>query len=271
MRQCATRLVMALFICFMVSHASLAADDAASGTAASDAALPDAAAYIARAKERMTPSKLNLDGAVADLDAAISLDPQNSTAYRMRGSAWMRKRDYDRAMNDAEKAVALDPSDPDALRLRANLLLGRGDPSGALADIEKAISLKPNDMLNFLMRGFVEISLKNPDKAIDDFTTAVNLQPNPEAYNQRASLYMNAKQLEKATQDFTKAIELDPKNSYAYARRGEALLMQGDFDGVIQNFQQAVSNNPENPGYKQSLAFALALKEQVKAEAQQKK
>ena len=51
------------------------------------------------------------DRAIADYDAAISLDPDCAEAYGRRGDAHFNKRDYDRAIADYDAALRRNPYD----------------------------------------------------------------------------------------------------------------------------------------------------------------
>jgi hypothetical protein len=50
------------------------------------------------------------DAAIADLSAAIALNPQDALAYQFRGAAYTAKKDRRRADLDAEAASHIDPS-----------------------------------------------------------------------------------------------------------------------------------------------------------------
>jgi Flp pilus assembly protein TadD len=44
-----------------------------------------------------------------------------------------------------------------------------------------------------------------------------------------------------AVSDYNRAIEIDPKNEMAYGDRGLAKSDQGDFDGALIDYNQALS------------------------------
>jgi len=57
-----------------------------------------AASYFNRGNERY--KKGDLDGAIADFDAALTFDPRWAPAYNMRGSARYNKGDLDSSIAD---------------------------------------------------------------------------------------------------------------------------------------------------------------------------
>lgn len=48
---------------------------------------------------------------IAQLSAAIRLDPHNADAYQVRGYAHFHLKDYERAIADYTEAIRLDPDD----------------------------------------------------------------------------------------------------------------------------------------------------------------
>jgi tetratricopeptide (TPR) repeat protein len=70
--------------------------------------------------------KHDLDGALADCNQAIALNPNYAGAYGDRASAWMGKNEIDRALADQAKAIALNPNEYAAYDNRSRIFRGRG-------------------------------------------------------------------------------------------------------------------------------------------------
>src|SRR5581483_9780679 len=63
--------------------------------------------YFQRALAR--EKKGDIEGALADYDVVIRLDPRNAAAYNNRGDMRFRRHELDRALADFEEAIRLDP------------------------------------------------------------------------------------------------------------------------------------------------------------------
>ena len=83
-------------------------------------------------------SKAQYDRAIEDLTAAIRLEPDNYSAYLVRGGAYRHKRDYDRALADASAMIRLDPNTGRDIRPRHELH-DTGKFDQAIADFETAM------------------------------------------------------------------------------------------------------------------------------------
>jgi Tfp pilus assembly protein PilF len=66
----------------------------------------NAVAYVGRAAIRI--AKANCDGAIANCNAAIKIEPRFASAYRLRSRAWEAKGGHKCAETDAKTASSLD-------------------------------------------------------------------------------------------------------------------------------------------------------------------
>lgn len=89
------------------------------------------------------------DEAIADMDAAIALDPDNPALYVERGQRILLLYEWDRVLVDYNRALELDPLYADAYYYRG--ILYASVPEGidarrlALADFERYLELAPDD------------------------------------------------------------------------------------------------------------------------------
>jgi tetratricopeptide (TPR) repeat protein len=138
------------------------------------------------------------------------LDPRNPALYRLRGAAKLKKRDLDGALADSDKTVDLDPSvESYTQRGQANFLKGNFDK--AIADFDVAIEKSSEPAALYNLRARTKFQIKNWDGAIIDYNTAIKLDPKfPDAYFFRGLALLNLGKDTEAQTDFDKLLELAP-------------------------------------------------------------
>ena len=109
-------------------------------------------------------------GALADLNRAIQLDPNNVKACNSRGTVKVRVKDYQGALVDFNRAIQLDPNSAKAHINRGALkALQFQDNKGALADLNRAIQLDSSDADAYNNRSLLKYhNLKDRSGAIAD-------------------------------------------------------------------------------------------------------
>ena len=83
------------------------------------------------------------DAAIADLNAAIAIDPNFARAYQVRGDAYYYKGDYDRAAADYGQEIRINPKDARAHKDRGLSLYQQSKYDAAIADLNAAIAIDP--------------------------------------------------------------------------------------------------------------------------------
>lgn len=96
-------------------------------------------AYINRGRVRGLLD--DWDGALADLDQAIKLEPDTAGLYFSRGVARIFLNDGDGALADLDQALALDPNLAEAYFARGLINRCRGRVEKSLADFRRYVEL----------------------------------------------------------------------------------------------------------------------------------
>ncbi len=182
----------------------------------------------------------DFDGAIADYDRALELDPQVAGTFNNRGFARYSKGDIDGALADYNRSLDLDPKEAPTYSNRGMAKAQKGDLSGAIADYDQAINLDPKLANAYCNRGVAKSS-SDPDGALDDSTQAIELNSSDTtSYINRASIKLNRHDFDAAIADYNYAINVDPRLAIAYRGLGSAKAQKGDFDGAIADLNKAL-------------------------------
>jgi len=167
-------------------------------------------------------------------------------AYYNRGAAKIEKGDLDGAIADFNRKIELNPKDARAYYNRGIAKQAKGDLDGAIADFSRAIELDPKHAVAYYNRGIAKQAKGDLDGAIADFSRAIELDPkHAVAYNNRGNAKDDKGDLDGAIADYSRAIELDPKHAVAYNNRGIAKEAKGDLDGAIADYNRAIELDPK--------------------------
>jgi TolB-like protein/Tfp pilus assembly protein PilF len=114
----------------------------------------------------------------AAAERAVALGPDLSVGYEARSSFRLADWDWDGARADAERAVVLDPGSAVARRRRALVQrIVSGDPARGLQDLELAMTLDPLAKSGWHQMGLRRRLLREPQKARDALRRALEIDP----------------------------------------------------------------------------------------------
>jgi tetratricopeptide (TPR) repeat protein len=119
----------------------------------------------------------DLDGAIADFNRAIELNPKDDAPYYNRAQVKRLKKDAAGAIADYTRAIDLGSTNPAAYNNRGNAKSEKNDRDGAIADYTRAIELKPDYARAYYNRAFARKARGDTAGAEADFKQAHNLDP----------------------------------------------------------------------------------------------
>lgn len=106
------------------------------------------------------------DGALADLDTALILDPQNSKALLLRGEVYRQKGDLEQASNDYRTSLAIDTINGQQM-FSPLAWLGIGETKRAIATADSLIADEPSNSDRYFAASQLHARLGNTEKALD--------------------------------------------------------------------------------------------------------
>lgn len=206
-----------------------------------------AQAHLARG--RAHAEKGAPDQAIVDFDAALTLDPDLTPAYRYRARVWRAKGNLDRALADWDAVLARDPKSANSYAERASVRRVRREFPLAIQDYESAMAVAPQRADLHTQRGNVFWATGNTIRALIDYTTAITLDPNdPRGVINRGHLFRVTKKIKLARADYNRALKLAPKNAHALGGLARLLLEQRKIEEALAAAEKAVESAPEDPG-----------------------
>lgn len=117
----------------------------------------------------------NYEGAIADYNKAIEINPKLVKAYNNRGNVKSDLKDYKGAISDFNKAIEIEPNDIYAYCNRGLAKTKIKDYSGAISDYTKAISIDSKDINSYMGRGITQHYAGNKKGACSDWLKAGEL------------------------------------------------------------------------------------------------
>jgi len=218
----------------------------------------DNPAAVGALAEALTNLK-KYDEALKYADKVIEIAPTSTLGYNLRARINVLKEDLKAATEDLNKALEIDGKDIAALLMRSRLLAADGKNDEAKADVEKALTLRPDLPQGILMRSLLAAQKGNFAQAITDIQLLLHSDPQNADYRLQLATYMVAdKRPRRAIEVLDKLIEADPKNAEALRARGDALLSIGKHAEAIADYENALKIDGDDTGVLNNLAWVLA-------------
>jgi tetratricopeptide (TPR) repeat protein len=212
---------------------------------------PEAYIYINRAQSRPLGDRI---GRLADLDAALKLDPADSSALAEKAEQLAVEGKLADAVALYDQAIADDPDNGHYALRRANLLYKAGRKGeaeaifaarrakavtwndfnslcwakatagimldAALKECNEAVRLGPDSMAALDSRAFVLLRLGRIDEALADYGKALATRPMAPSYMGRAIAFTRKGDQARAAADRNEALKLDPHAETRFAEYG---------------------------------------------------
>lgn len=200
----------------------------------------------------------NLDGAIAEYQAAIATDPELADAIADYAVALSLKGNWSDAETQMRKALAIKPQDCLFLTNYARILDKLGRAEECKKALEKAYGVNPKDRVVLMALSDKCISSGDTQTAMQLIDQALVLYPeNAAAHDRMAFLLSTQGRIDESLTQAKEAVKLDPEMAGARLKLGSLLLIKGDTDGGISEYQTVLQKNPKNVDAHYLLAQAL--------------
>ena len=178
---------------------------------------PPAVDNIALSKQKFDEGfKFFLDGkfreAISFFNEALKLNPNNESAYNVRGWSRRNLKELYNAISDFKKAIELEPDNANHYDGLGCVYNDLGEHRKAVSVLSNALQLDPNNQYVLEKLGAAYMCLKQYKQAISYCDKSIQINPNdsnyPWAYVTRGKCYEALGEHDKARADFAKARQL---------------------------------------------------------------
>jgi tetratricopeptide (TPR) repeat protein len=222
---------------------------------------------LAALAEALTDLK-KYDEALKYCDDVIKQAPRNTMGYNLRARIKVMKDDIDGALKDLDEALSINGNDLQALLMRSNLHASQGHDEQAKADVDKLLKQAPDLPQAILLRSMIAAGKKRWGDAINDMQMLLQTDPtNAEWRIRLAGYYVGDSRPRKAVDLLTQVLDgirddSDPDQKEtkvdALRARGDALLSVGKHADAVKDYDEALKLDPEDTGVLNNLAWVLA-------------
>jgi tetratricopeptide (TPR) repeat protein/predicted aspartyl protease len=223
---------------------------AASGASAATASAPSLTADELARRGAASLSRGDLVAALADLDRACAMEPDNAAFFATRAQVHAKQADFTATLADLDTALRLDPAQATARMQRGWMRMTRGERQGALDDLAVLDqTVAPQASIRAEMARLYN-ALGQPTQVISQWTQWIAAHPHDieleKAWNGRCRARMELDaDLDKALDDCDRAVDADAKNPAYLDSRAWVYLRQGNLKKALSDFDRGLALRPE--------------------------
>ena len=158
--------------------------------------------------------------AMDTLNQAIERYPEADQLYGIRGNLLLEQDNVTAALADLETAIRLAPDNPLYLTNRAQAYRKFRRDEEALADLNRAIELNGDLVFARFNRGALSFSQGDYDTALEDFDRCIAVDPHAAApWFNRAAVYEAMGKREQAVADLKRFLQIAPSEDWKNTAR----------------------------------------------------
>jgi tetratricopeptide (TPR) repeat protein len=191
--------------------------------------------------------KRNWPAALALIDQALELNPDNAFAHSNKGNILQELGRVEDAIESYDKAIALAPDNVEVYNNKGNALQALNKFADSLEWYEKAITLAPQYAMAYNNKGNALQELKQFNEAIDCYNKALALGNCADsAFTGIGVVLQQLKRYEEALTFFDKALGLNSQYVEAWTNKGIALKSLRRFEDGLICFDKALALRENN-------------------------
>ena len=177
--------------------------------------------------------------AVSIYTAILDLRPKEKQAYYLRGMALLELNNYNEAVKDFDKTIALDKTDYSVYIDVYTLLSKKGYEAEGRGYLEKVME-KENSSMSSYDKGRICYYMGDYANACVYLEQAYKKDESEEVMLFLGRAYDKNGNLNYASSIYTKYLQENPESAVVYNELGLCKLKQGEYQGALDAFQQAL-------------------------------
>lgn len=209
----------------------------------------------------------NTNQALQVIDNCIRINPDDPTAWGMKGTLFLQSQNFDKALPCFENALRVDSHSVRNWLALGTVHVMKKNVNEALHCYNNALRINPFDQ--HVKQG-KEVLLRDKYKtlrqqgnnleAIKILDEILNegLQSAANIWVEKGTIYADMKQIDKAVECFNIALKEDPKNVFAWLNKGGINLQQEKYLYAYECYSEALKINPNEQRALEGRSFALA-------------
>ncbi len=181
--------------------------------------------------------------AVAAYSVGIRSNPADDWGLRRRAAAYRGLKDFDHALADLDAAAKIVPDDVDLYLQRANILIQKGDRVGATREAMRLSALQPPTAYAHVAAANLLHALDDQPKAMREFDLAIAAGPEAYIYVNRADV-RPVSDVAGRRADLQAATGLDPAMPQAAVALSRLETVAGRYDAALAALAPALAKTP---------------------------
>ena len=213
-------------------------------------AAPPADAESHSREAAVAMARNDLDAALTDISQAVDMAPTEPRYLDQRAEVYFRQGKPALGRADLDRAITLNPNDFEALLTRAALRVHQRDKAGALADLDVVDHAVDAAAMDRLRLGSLLIDAGQPQRAVGQFDQWIKAHPDdvrrPVALNGRCwARALAGQDLDAALRDCDAALRARPGTAAYLDSRGTVQLRRGDWAKAVTDYDAALAGQPK--------------------------
>jgi tetratricopeptide (TPR) repeat protein len=176
----------------------------------------------------------------------LDIQPRHFDALNLLGVIALQKRDHAAALALLDRAIEIDPNNAVVHFNRGVVLQQLNRPEESLASYDRAVAIKPDYAECLCNRGLVLTQLRRWDAALASYDLAVAASPKfAQAHFNRGVVLEELERWDDALAAYERAVSLDAGFAEGYCNRGLVLARLDRWEAALASYDKAIAIKPQ--------------------------